>query len=374
MHNLRRLVTRWEYHIERFFGFVHLACNDGQAFMSPLLGSVNMERKQWIVVTTVQPPTPTIAAISALCEGGWSAVVIGDTKTPQSWSSPNITYLSVTDQVRMFGKIASLIPVCHYSRKNLGYLYAIKHGAQVILETDDDNIPEPNFGRDLQLRVQGQVVTHGGWVNVYRYFTDRLIWPRGLSLEAINSAPPLGPSETCDCPVQQYLADEDPDVDAIYRLLYKQPVRFRQHVPIVLQPGVWCPFNSQNTAFFRAAFALLYLPCHVSFRMTDIWRSFVAQAALWTHGYRIAFRSATVRQVRNDHDLMRDFNDEVVGYTRNDSIVRVLLTECGKGPEATIGATACRMWQALVQAKIVSECEIPIVDAWHCAVAESMRQ
>jgi transposase len=26
MQNFRRLVTRWEYHIENFLGFVHLAC------------------------------------------------------------------------------------------------------------------------------------------------------------------------------------------------------------------------------------------------------------------------------------------------------------------------------------------------------------
>jgi transposase len=26
MHNFRRLVTRWEYHIGNFLGFVHLAC------------------------------------------------------------------------------------------------------------------------------------------------------------------------------------------------------------------------------------------------------------------------------------------------------------------------------------------------------------
>lgn len=26
MHNFRRLVTRWEYHIENFLGFIRLAC------------------------------------------------------------------------------------------------------------------------------------------------------------------------------------------------------------------------------------------------------------------------------------------------------------------------------------------------------------
>jgi hypothetical protein len=26
MHNVRRLVSHWEYHIENFLGFTHLAC------------------------------------------------------------------------------------------------------------------------------------------------------------------------------------------------------------------------------------------------------------------------------------------------------------------------------------------------------------
>ena len=35
LHNFRRLVTRWEHHIENFLGFVHLACLHmlDQAFM-----------------------------------------------------------------------------------------------------------------------------------------------------------------------------------------------------------------------------------------------------------------------------------------------------------------------------------------------------
>ena len=39
MQNYRRLVTRWEYHIENFLGFVHLACllHAPQAFMRWLL-------------------------------------------------------------------------------------------------------------------------------------------------------------------------------------------------------------------------------------------------------------------------------------------------------------------------------------------------
>jgi hypothetical protein len=264
----------------------------------------------------------------------------------------------------MFGEIARIIPFRHYSRKNLGYLYAIRHGAKIILETDDDNLPGAEFGGDLQLKVHGDVVTPRGWVNVYRYFTDTLIWPRGLSLEAIHTAPPLGPMGAFDCPIQQYLADDDPDVDAIYRLLYKAPVQFVQRGPVVLRPGAWCPFNSQNTAFFEEAFPLLYLPCHVSFRMTDIWRSFVAQSSLWVHGYQLSFHKATVRQLRNDHNLMRDFSDEISGYIGNDSIVKLLDLECKKGPELTISETAHRMWKTLVAEKIIPQEELPIIDAW----------
>lgn len=327
-----------------------------------------MDSERWVVVTTIQTPTPAVQAISDLCERGWSAVVIGDTKTPRDWKIPNVTYLSVDDQIELFGELAKIIPVRHYSRKNLGYLYAIKNGAKLILETDDDNIPGDRFGCELREQVTGQPVSHTGWVNVYGYFTRALIWPRGLSLPAIRTTPPLGAEESFFCPIQQYLADDDPDVDAVYRLLYKDPVRFADRKPVVLQPRAWCPFNSQNTAFFDAAFPLLYLPCHVSFRMTDIWRSFVAQAALWAHDWRLSFHSPTVRQIRNDHSLMNDFRDEVPGYLGNDRIAELLDAEYREGPESTIAQTAMRMWETLAEAEIIPSRELPILNAWFSAL------
>jgi hypothetical protein len=300
-----------------------------------------------------------------MCEDqGWSAVVVGDTKTPTDWASPNVTFLSVNDQFQMFGELAKLIPFRHYSRKNLGYLYAIQNGAKIILETDDDNIPNNNFGNALHSCVDAESIGHKGWVNIYRYFSDAIIWPRGLSLEAIYSTPPLQETGSFDCPIQQYLADDDPDVDAIYRLLYKDQVQFKQRRPIVLQAGTWCPFNSQNTAFFDKAFPLMYLPCHVSFRMTDIWRSFVAQAALWVHRHHLSFHPATVRQVRNDHNLMHDFRDEVPGYLENDRITKILSSECENGSSTSIAKTAHRMWRTLAAERIIPEEELPILDAW----------
>ena len=64
----------------------------------------------------------------------------------------------------------------------------------------------------------------------------------------------------------------------------------------------------------------MYLPAYCSFRMTDIWRSFVAQRIASVNGWSVLFRAATVRQRRNPHDLLRDFRDEVPGYLANREI------------------------------------------------------
>jgi hypothetical protein len=58
--------------------------------------------------------------------------------------------------------------------------------------------------------------------------------------------------------------------------------------------------------------------------MTDIWRSFVAQRIAWEYGWGVLFHESTVRQERNEHNLMKDFEDEIVGYCKNDTIYKEL--------------------------------------------------
>jgi hypothetical protein len=322
----------------------------------------------WIVVTTINPPTRAVEKIAELCRRGWSAVVVGDLKSPADWHCDGITYLDVAAQQRLFGPLADLVPYRHYGRKNLGYLYALRHGARLILETDDDNIPYDSFGTGIHPSVEGRLLSGPGWVNVYKHFTTAAIWPRGLPLDALDQAGTVHAlTAPRHCPVQQYLADNDPDVDAIYRLTRKESVFFdRDAAPVVLDGRTWSPFNSQNTVFFQEAFPLLYLPCHVSFRLTDIWRSFVAQAALVHHGYALAFHPATVEQVRNAHDLMRDFADEVVGYLRNREIMEILERLLVSPPQRGEGLqdTAFAMWRLLVTEGVVPAEELPILEAW----------
>jgi hypothetical protein len=332
-------------------------------------------RHTWVVITTINPPTEAIKAMARLArERGWDVVVVGDTSTPDDWTCPGVHYLSVEGQSVRFGELARLIPLRHYSRKNLGYLYAIQEGAECIFETDDDNFPYDSLGRSLELDAKGEVLGGAPWVNVYAHFSPSLIWPRGLPLDAIHVHGTKSSSiGSASCPVQQYLCDGDPDVDAIWRLLYKQPVRFdRDRGPLIVDRGSYAPFNSQNTVFFRDAFPLLYLPCHVSFRMTDIWRSLVAQRVLWAGDARVCFHAPTMEQVRNKHDLMRDFQEEMDGYLRNREIAARLDSlplEGIRGPAAR--AAAC--WDALGHSGVLPKSEKPILHAWLDACSNKVR-
>jgi hypothetical protein len=248
----------------------------------------------------------------------------------------------------------------------------MRNGAEAILETDDDNIPAQNFGREISSEVNGEAIGGAKWVNIYKYFTQRLIWPRGNPLDTIHNAGEATGSFVGRAPLQQFLADGDPDVDAIYRLLFKEPLHFDKRAPLFLNEGTWCSFNSQNTLFFKEVFPLLYLPCHVSFRMTDIWRSFVAQLGLWSAGNQLVFRSSTVLQERNEHNLMHDFSDEVDGYLNNDRIANRLaeLLESHRGKPLHDVARAA--WVSLRDIGILKDVELDIYDAWSAASRDSM--
>jgi hypothetical protein len=262
---------------------------------------------------------------------------------------------------------AHACPTRHYARKNIGYLLALQAGATVIRDTDDDNFPRAGFW-PLPERIQEvPCADKCGWVNVYAWFTEAPLWPRGLPLDAIREVPPAFeslPRRAADCPIQQGLADENPDVDAIYRLAFPLPQNFRADRRVALGPGSWCPFNSQNTTWFREAFPLLYLPAWCSFRMTDIWRSFVAQRIAWENGWSVLFAEPTVWQDRNEHDLMRDFADEVPGYLHNRAIARELDSLTLRSGLEHLADNLRLCYERLCAKEWIDARELPLLDAW----------
>ena len=167
-----------------------------------------------------------------------------------------------------------------------------------------------------------------------------------------------------DCPIQQGLTDEDPDVDAVYRLTLPLPQWFDGPPALALGSGSWCPFNSQNTRWWPQAYPLLYLPSHCSFRMTVIWRSFVAQRIAWAQAWSILFHRPTVRHHRNDHDLMRDFEDELPGYLHNRKIAETLEGLSNAPGPASIPRSMHRCYEALVGLGVLPEAELALLECW----------
>ena len=322
-----------------------------------------------LVVTSISAPNEVLRALAHGSEQhGIPFYVIGDTKSPTKFELRGCQYFSVDEQRQLPYRYAALAPVKSYARKNIGYLIAMKAGCDWICETDDDNFPRDAFWLPRERQMTGSSAVAKGWVNVYSHFADRFIYPRGFPLECLAaSAAGELPDErpySGSAPIQQGLADANPDVDAIYRLVHRLPLDFIQRDPLFLEESAWCPFNSQNTTFFREAFALMYLPAHCSFRMTDIWRSFVAQRLLWTCDWRLAFHSSTVWQERNEHDLLKDFADEIPGYLNNAAICRTLEALPLEHGTDHLHANLRKCYEALIGLGVVGAEELPLLDAW----------
>lgn len=407
--------------------------------------------ERWAVITTIFAPTRLVRQLVAL--GDWCVVVVGDLKAQSEASylrSLNLsaaarlrlTYLDAAAQRRLNYRITAKLPWNHFGRKNVGFLFALQHGATVVYDTDDDNeLLSTSAGDDggsgsgdggddgdggnvgslsewadlwtaaPQQRAAAGSGTRGAGaersllpeldscaatVNPYPAFGVRwegaggrahFAWPRGFPLESLRScdaqprrrrragaavdarAHGAGGSQAAgggsggvslrSVGVVQSLANHDPDVDAIYRLSSHLPLEFArpspkrgilsrvlgtresaspflagaalgllaaeaEGAPFALPVGTMAPFNAQATLWARPALWGLLLPITVHGRVSDIWRGYIAQRLFWLIGQRLAFAPPWVRQLRNPHSYLADFQSEEPLYLRAGPLVRWL--------------------------------------------------
>ncbi|MBB3206285.1 hypothetical protein FHS27_002094 [Rhodopirellula rubra] len=350
------------------------------------------------VITTIQRPTDSVRTLAKRLAGSDSHLIIaGDTKGPDSFDLSDVpefgthqlSFLTIDDQLASEFEIAKLLPTKHYARKNVGYLQAIRSGASSIYETDDDNAPldswklRDEFVGNLRT-VQAEDCDSPNWINVYRHFSGENIWPRGLPLDRIQSVGEVRkhqPGEASGlreedgrvwAPIQQGLADGSPDVDAIWRLVLDREFTFDQADSVILPPGSWCPFNTQTTWWWPVVYPLLYVPSYCSFRMCDIWKSFVAQRCLWELETGVVFHAPEVWQERNVHDLTCDFDDEVPGYQQNNRIAQILEATTLQGGAENVGKNLKQCYKSLIDAEIFPAKEMQLIDAWLTGVADSL--
>lgn len=325
-----------------------------------------MENTFLIITSIAEDQHPVLVQFAEeSIENNISFIVIGDTKSPKKFNLSGCDYYSVERQLGLPFRLNKDLPYKHYARKNLGYLIAMQKGAEIIIETDDDNFPYSNFWDKREKQVKAHLITDKGWVNAYHHFTNNNIWPRGFALERIKDEfPKLNKKTILECPIQQGLANENPDVDAIYRFTQPLPITFMKSDNLGLGNNSFCPFNSQNTTWFKEAFLLLYLPSYCSFRMTDIWRSYIAQRIAWTCDWSILFHKSTVWQERNDHNLLNDFIDEISGYSNAQLIYESLKNLDLKEGTQNIGTNMKICYQKLIELGLLDKSEMNLLNHW----------
>jgi hypothetical protein len=125
-----------------------------------------------------------------------------------------------------------------------------------------------------------------------------------------------------------------PDADAITHLY--QPVtslglKSDEDDQIMLGTGVFCPINTQNTAFHRSV-----LPCYYYMRMGlrvgglvldrygDIWSGYFAKKVIDWMGDRVSVGRPLTHHRRNLHDLFKDLQVELMGMILTEKIVEFL--------------------------------------------------
>lgn len=295
---------------------------------------------KWVVLTVSGKPTPEVQAFANL--NGWQVLAVGTAGAPADWRVPGVIFLSLEQQAELPYRINQFLPRESYIRKNIGYLFAIQHGARKIYDADDSTTLlkeklEDVFDVELLAAQSKSVLQYRYFdtrqvVNPFVHFGQRSIWPRGLPLEAVSEiSSELMYAEVTRGKqyIQQSLANGLPDVDSIFYFTRKSQtapldVKFDRFAPPVMLPqGHMAPVNALNTLFHSSAFWALLLPVSVGTKTSDIMRGYFAQRLLWEVGGVLGFYPPLVS--RNDTLKPPPFEEEKDLHAKVQPLVAFLM-------------------------------------------------
>jgi hypothetical protein len=273
--------------------------------------------KKFIITTTINSPTiATLKFIEIAKRDNWHFVVVGDTKTPHAeYERLDCIYLDPNKQAEMYPELSEIIGWKTIQRRNIGFVYAYNHGAEIVATVDDDNIPYDNWGTDLYVDKEVEV---DYYTNKELLVFDPLsvtnqsnLWHRGFPIDLLpykNLIEYKGKKKITPL-IQADLWDGDPDIDAMCRLSFKPIVKFDTTSPFAA--AEISPFNSQNTFIHRDALKHYAVWPYVG-RMDDIWGGYYAQKMIGAD--KLIYNRASVYQDRNVQDLITNLEKEIIGY------------------------------------------------------------
>lgn len=281
--------------------------------LSEIIGDDAM--KKYIVCTTIYD-TQELKIYNGMRD--WQLVIVSDLKTPEI-KLPGAHILTVEEQKKLPYEICKIIPWNSIQRRNIGYVYALSQGADVICTVDNDNFPLDNWGFPyLGKKDRIQTVCNVEFFDVVHYVTQGDIWHRGTLYENTKKArQPEIITNDLKVGIQANLWLDEPDTDGICRISRdmesgKQKIEKNFSAPLAISKNVFSPFNSQNTAFIKDFVVTAFLPFGGYFdRMDDIWAAYITERIMWETDYHLCFGPASVKQDRNPHNLWKDIQNEI---------------------------------------------------------------
>lgn len=164
--------------------------------------------------------------------------------------------------------------------------------------------------------------------------------------------------------VFQSLANNDPDVDAIYRLAKEIPFSFRKSATIfAAAPGRVAPFNAQATLWTKDALWGMLLPVTVHGRVSDIWRSYFMQRLMKDLDIHVAFTSPIAVQYRNVHSYIADLQAEVPLYVQANELTKWLRDWMPKKGSGLV-ARFEQLYIDLYEIGVIEEDDVLLAQAW----------
>lgn len=278
-----------------------------------------MACKKTIVTTTISKPTA--ATLLFLEKKEWDMVIVGDLKTPHEdyfnlmKKYPQLYYIHPDEQEKSYKDLSDAIGWNKIMRRNIGFCFAYKNGAEIIASIDDDNIPYDEWGEDLYINKE---ITADCWTSENGVFDPLSVtnasymWHRGYPSELIptrHNIKYLG-RKKLKVLIQADLWDGVPDVDAMNRIIYNPRIKITPIKPYCSTEIA--PFNSQNTFLDRSVIPY-YMVLPYAGRMDDIWGAYILQKKFPNS---LIFNKPTVYQERHEphYRNMKDLKDETLGY------------------------------------------------------------
>ena len=205
---------------------------------------------KFIVTTTINNITPALKKFDDLDD--WNLIVIGDKKTPKL-NLKNGAFIPASSQDSLGFKCESMIPWTVIQRRNIGFLLALREGADIIATIDDDNIPYDSWGENIHIghhlmrrTISDNLVCDS--LFEHSNVTSKKLWHRGFPVQLLEERS-LRKENVCGgfVEVQAGLWNGDPDIDAICRISNGPfDIKFSDS-EFLIDYRCFSPFNTQNT-------------------------------------------------------------------------------------------------------------------------------